>query len=49
MTALLALIVGLVILSISADRFIEGAAAIARHLDVSPLVIGMTRERRGSI
>lgn len=42
MTALLSLLVGLVILSISADRFIEGAAAIAHHLDVSPLVIGMT-------
>ncbi|WP_131783208.1 calcium/sodium antiporter [Legionella gresilensis] len=41
MLAFLALVVGLIILGISADRFIEGAAAIAYHSKVSPLVIGM--------
>lgn len=39
--ALIALIVGLVTLVWSADRFIDGAAAVARNFGVSPLLIGM--------
>ena len=36
------ILVGLVILVWSADRFVLGAAATARHLGMSPLLIGMT-------
>ncbi len=36
-----ALIVGLVVLIWSADRFVDGAAASARHFGMSPLLIGM--------
>jgi cation:H+ antiporter len=36
-----ALVLGLVALVWSADRFVEGAAASARHLGMSPLLIGM--------
>ena len=36
-----ALIVGLILLVWSADRFVEGAAALARHLGMPPLLIGM--------
>ena len=39
--AVLALIAGLVLLVWSADRFIDGAAATARHFGMSPLLIGM--------
>jgi cation:H+ antiporter len=39
--ALVALVVGLVLLVWSADRFIEGSAAVARHLGMPPLLIGM--------
>ena len=39
--ALAALVVGLVLLVWSADRFIEGSAAVARHLGMPPLLIGM--------
>jgi cation:H+ antiporter len=39
--AIAALIIGLVALVWSADRFVEGAAASARHLGMSPLLIGM--------
>jgi cation:H+ antiporter len=39
--ALAALIVGLVLLVWSADRFVEGSAAVARHLGMPPLLIGM--------
>lgn len=42
LTASLALIVGLVVLVWSADRFVLGAAATARHFGMSPLLIGMT-------
>lgn len=42
LTASLAIIVGLVVLVWSADRFVLGAAATARHLGMSPLLIGMT-------
>jgi cation:H+ antiporter len=38
---LLALAVGLAVLMISAERFIDGAAATARHLGMPPLLIGM--------
>ncbi|MFP4252809.1 MAG: calcium/sodium antiporter [Guyparkeria sp.] len=37
----LAVLVGLVLLVWSADRFVDGAAATARHLGMSPLLIGM--------
>ena len=40
--AIAALIAGLVILVWSADRFVLGAAASARLMGVSPLVIGLT-------
>ncbi len=39
---LLTCVVGLILLGWSADRFIEGAAAIARQLGVSPMLIGLT-------
>ncbi|WP_084691639.1 calcium/sodium antiporter [Desulfobacter vibrioformis] len=39
--ALPALIFGLLLLVWSADRFVEGAAATARHFGVPPLIIGM--------
>lgn len=42
LTAIAAVLVGLVILVWSADRFVFGAAATARHLGMSPLMIGMT-------
>lgn len=38
----LALVLGLVFLVVSADRFVLGAAAVARNLGVSSLVIGLT-------
>lgn len=38
---LLAVLAGLVVLVWSADRFVEGAAALARLLGMSPLLIGM--------
>lgn len=40
--ASLAIVIGLIILVWSADRFVLGAAATARHLGMSPLLIGMT-------
>ncbi len=39
--AFLAAVVGLVLLCWSADRFVAGAAAVAHHLSVPPLIIGM--------
>ena len=39
--AVLALIAGLVLLVWSADRFIDGASATARHFGMSPLLVGM--------
>lgn len=39
--AALAIVAGLVALVWSADRFVDGAAATARHLGLSPLMIGM--------
>jgi cation:H+ antiporter len=38
----LAIIAGFVLLIWSADRFISGAAAVADHMNVSPLIIGLT-------
>ena len=38
----LAIIVGLILLIWSADRFIVGAASTARNFDVPPLIIGLT-------
>lgn len=40
--AFAAIIVGFVILIWSADRFVTGAAAIARNLGLSPVIIGLT-------
>jgi len=40
--AIAALLAGLVILVWSADRFVHGAAATARFMGISPLVIGLT-------
>jgi cation:H+ antiporter len=40
-TALGALVAGLLLLVWSADRFVEGSAAAARHVGVPPLLIGM--------
>ncbi|MCA1779570.1 MAG: calcium/sodium antiporter [Xanthomonadaceae bacterium] len=37
----LAVVAGLILLLWSADRFVEGAASIARHWGMSPLLIGM--------
>ena len=37
----LSIIIGLILLVWSADRFILGAMGLARHLDVSPLIIGI--------
>jgi len=39
--ALIALILGIILLVWSADKFVAGAAAAACHLGVSPLIIGM--------
>ena len=38
---LLMIVIGLIILVWSADVFVEGAAAVARSLGMSPLLIGM--------
>ena len=37
----LAIILGLVLLVWSADRFVGGSAAVARHFSMPPLLIGM--------
>ncbi|MCK5828871.1 MAG: calcium/sodium antiporter [Methylococcales bacterium] len=39
---IVALVVGLVVLVISADKFITGTVTIARKLGISPLLIGLT-------
>lgn len=41
MLSLLAVVAGLVLLVWSADRFVEGSAATARHYGMPPLLIGM--------
>ncbi len=38
----IALIVGLAVLVLAADKFVDGTAAIARNFGVSPLLIGLT-------
>lgn len=38
----LGLMAGFAILVVAADRFVEGTAAIARNLGISPLIIGLT-------
>ena len=38
--SIVAVIIGLAVL-VWADKFVEGAAAVARHLGMAPLVIGM--------
>ncbi|MCK5359745.1 MAG: calcium/sodium antiporter [Gammaproteobacteria bacterium] len=40
--AFLAILIGFILLAWSADRFVNGAAAIARHLGISPLIVGLT-------
>jgi cation:H+ antiporter len=40
--ATLAIISGFVLLAWSANRFVNGAAALARHLGISPLIVGLT-------
>ena len=40
--AILAILIGFIILAWSADRFVDGAAALARHLGISPLIVGLT-------
>ena len=37
-----ALIVGMLGLLLGADRFVEGSAAVARNLGISPMIIGLT-------
>lgn len=39
---LLAIALGFIILTWSAERFVTGAAAVARNLHISPLIIGLT-------
>jgi cation:H+ antiporter len=41
MTALAAIVSGVILLVWSADRFVEGSAATARHFGMPPLLIGM--------
>jgi len=41
LTAGLAILIGLPLLLWSADKFVGGAAAVAKHLGMSPLLIGM--------
>jgi cation:H+ antiporter len=36
------LVISLIVLALSADRFVDGAAAIALQLRVAPMIIGMT-------
>ncbi len=42
LTAVAFIVIGLVILVWSADKFVIGAAATARHLGMSPLLVGLT-------
>jgi len=41
-------LVGLIVLSWSADRFVYGASALARNIGVSPMMIGLTIVAMGS-
>ncbi|MFC1567880.1 calcium/sodium antiporter [Pseudomonadota bacterium] len=40
--ASLAVVIGFVLLAWSADRFVDGAASIARYFRISPMIIGLT-------
>jgi cation:H+ antiporter len=40
--ASLAVGIGFVLLAWSAARFVDGAASIARHFRISPMIIGLT-------
>ena len=40
--AISAIIFGLVLLTLSADKFVEAASSLANHFGVSPLIIGIT-------
>ena len=42
LTAYLAVLAGLIVLVWSADKFVIGAAATARKLGMSPLLVGLT-------
>ena len=37
-----ALLIGMLGLLLGADRFVEGSAAVARNLGISPMIIGLT-------
>ena len=39
---ILAIVVSLALLAISADKFVDGASSVARRLGISPLLIGLT-------
>lgn len=41
MLSIIAVVVGLIVLVWSADRFVDGAAGLAKHLGMAPLLIGM--------
>ncbi|WP_395340630.1 calcium/sodium antiporter [Ningiella sp. W23] len=45
---LIIFVVGLVVLSWSADRFVYGASALAKNIGVSPMMIGLTIVAMGS-
>lgn len=38
----IAIVIGLVILTLSADRFVAGASSLAQNFGVSPMIIGLT-------
>lgn len=40
--AIVVILIGFALLAWSANRFINGAAAFARHLGISPLIVGLT-------
>ncbi|MEW9799037.1 calcium/sodium antiporter [Alteromonas sp. CYL-A6] len=48
LTQIIIFIVGLVVLSWSADRFVYGASALAKNIGVSPMMIGLTIVAMGS-
>lgn len=40
--AIAAVLIGLILLIWSADRFVDGASVTASHLGMSPMLIGLT-------
>jgi len=38
----IAIVISLALLAISADKFVEGASSVAKNLGISPLLIGLT-------